>query len=378
MQKCSSEAVPPAVVAVRCRRNEYVGYIRVSSKQQEREGDSLECQLDQIQAYASAKGAKLLRVFKDAASAFNSGSSTRPGLRAAIDEALRVGVPLLVPRIDRLSRSLKDLNLLQQKGLSIHSADRGKVSKATLKGHIARAEAESAAKAARTTQQHASDSKRKNKPSAANKAARRKGTISNILRKEKRIREVTDFITTTPGAENMTRQQLVDALNNAGVLNLRSVRGEVRIPWTKEALRPVQKAAKKLIAGEVDMDAEDALSAEGSETISAAPIEQTDLKVGSVSMEITAVSNTQLFQYAEKALKTDTSATRQLTREERIVLLQLVRRLMIIKQLKTDMETLKRVLPEFCEVLMPAVKFSPARLDFLHQIFKTKCGLKSK
>ncbi|MFV1875612.1 recombinase family protein [Nioella sp.] len=124
MQKCSSEAVPPAVVAVRCRRNEYVGYIRVSSKQQEREGDSLECQLDQIQAYASAKGAELLRVFEDAASAFNSGSSTRPGLCAAIDEALRVGVPLLVPSIDRLSRSLKDLTLLHQKGLSIHSADR--------------------------------------------------------------------------------------------------------------------------------------------------------------------------------------------------------------------------------------------------------------
>ncbi|MFV1875611.1 hypothetical protein [Nioella sp.] len=198
------------------------------------------------------------------------------------------------------------------------------------------------------------------------------------MRKEQRIREVADFINATPGAENMTRQQLVDAMNNAGVLNLRSVRGGVRIPWTKEALRPVQRAAQELIAGEVEMDGEDALSAERSETISTAPVDQTDLKVGSVSMEITAVSNTQLFQHVEKALKTDTSATRQLTREERIVLLQLVRRLMIIKQLKTDMETLKRVLPEFCEVLMPAVKFSPAKLDFLHQIFKTKCGLKSE
>lgn len=378
MQKCSSEAVPPAVAAVRRRRNEYVGYIRVPSKQQEREGDSLECQLDQIKAYASAKGAKLVRVHEDAASAFNSRSSNRPGLRAAIDEALRVGAPLLVPSIDRLSRSLKDLTLLHQKGLSIHSADRGKVSRATLKGHIARAEAESAAKAARAAQQHGSGSKRKNEPPAARAEARRKGTFSNIMRKEQRIREVTDFITTTPGAAQMTRQQLVDALNNAGVLNLRSVRGEVRIPWTKEALRPVQRAAQELITGEVEMDGEDALSAERSKTISTAPIEQTDLKVGSVSMEITAVSNRQLKAHVEKALKTDTSATRQLTREERIVILQLVRRLMVKKQLRTDVETLRRIMPEFRNALKPDANFAPAKLDRLHQIFKTKCDLKNE
>ncbi|WP_127561082.1 recombinase family protein [Nioella ostreopsis] len=377
MQKCSSEAVPPAIAAVRSRCKEYVGYIRVSSKKQEREGDSLECQLDQIQAYASAKGAELLRVFEDAASAFNSGSSTRPGLRAAIDEALRVSVPLLVPRIDRLSRSLKDLTLLHQKGLSIHSADRGKVSKAVLTGHIARAQAESVARAARTTQQHASGSRKKNKSSAARAEARRKGTFSNIMRKEQRIREVADFINATPGAEKMTRQQLVDTLNNAGIQNLRSVRGEVRIPWTKEALRPVQKAANELIAAEVEMDGEDALSAERSETISTAPIEQTNLEVGSVSMEITAVSNRQLKAHVEKALKTGTSATRQLTREERIVLLQLVRRLMVKKQLRTDVETLRRIMPEFRNALKPDANFTPAKLDRLHKIFKTKCDLKN-
>lgn len=217
------------------------------------EGDSLDAQLDQIQAYASANGARLVRVFEDAASAFNSGSSDRPGLRDSINEALRIGVPLLVIAIGRLLRSLMDLTLLDQKGLSIHSAGRGKVSKATLKGHIARAEAESAARAAKATQQHGSSPRKQNRPSAASSAARMKGTISNILLKEKRTRDVADFITTTPGAAQMTRQQLVDTLNNAGVLNLRSVRGGVRKPWTKEALRPVQRAAQDLIAGEAEM-----------------------------------------------------------------------------------------------------------------------------
>lgn len=372
MQKCSSEAVPPAVIAVRCRRNEYVGYIRVSSKQQEREGDSLECQLDQIQAYASAKGAELLRVFEDAASAFNSGSSTRPGLCAAIDEALRVGVPLLVPSIDRLSRSLKDLTLLHQKGLSIHSADRGKVSKAVLTGHIARAQAESAAKAARTTQQHATGSKRKNEPSAARAEARRKGTISNILRKAQRIREVADFINATPGAENMTRQQLVDTLNNAGIQNLRSVRGEVRIPWTKEALRPVQKAAQELIADETEMDCEElALAKEQTRSDTQPPPKGTP-EHAEKSTTHPAIQPNALMNCLEQALKDDTSVPRALSAAERMLLQECIRRKLMGAGMQADVSTLKRQFPLLVKALEPTTVLVPGVLMEMHRVFEDR------
>lgn len=88
-----------------------IGYIRVSTDLQASEGVSLGAQREKIRAYCAALELKLVRIYADEGQ--SAKSLTRPELKKALS-ALESGAGdiLLVCKLDRLTRSVKDLGHL--------------------------------------------------------------------------------------------------------------------------------------------------------------------------------------------------------------------------------------------------------------------------
>lgn len=112
-------------MAKRQKKNEpaavtdFVLYARVSTDQQADRGHSIEAQLARLEAYAAALGYRVVATETDAASA---SSLNRPGLQRAlarIDAGEAEG--LLVMKLDRLTRSVRDLLELVDAGYALVS-----------------------------------------------------------------------------------------------------------------------------------------------------------------------------------------------------------------------------------------------------------------
>ena len=88
-----------------------LGYVRVSTDQQADEGVGLEAQRTRIDAFAVATDLELVDIVEDAG--VSAKSLERPGLRRAL-AALEAGRAdgLLVAKLDRLTRSVRDLGEL--------------------------------------------------------------------------------------------------------------------------------------------------------------------------------------------------------------------------------------------------------------------------
>jgi DNA invertase Pin-like site-specific DNA recombinase len=125
-------AAPARVTASRKRRpaqpatrTAAIGYARVSTDEQAREGVSLEAQRERIEAYATAKGLALADVLVDAGT---SGKDLRrPALQELLDRCQRGDVAhVVVLKLDRLTRRTRDLLALVEsvflaKGIELHS-----------------------------------------------------------------------------------------------------------------------------------------------------------------------------------------------------------------------------------------------------------------
>ena len=91
-----------------------VGYIRVSTEDQAREGVSLAAQQAKLEAYAVVKDWTLVELIRDEGA--SAKSLKRPGLERllALVDARQVDV-VIVYKLDRLTRSVKDLNSLVER-----------------------------------------------------------------------------------------------------------------------------------------------------------------------------------------------------------------------------------------------------------------------
>jgi DNA invertase Pin-like site-specific DNA recombinase len=88
-----------------------VGYIRVSTLEQAQEGVSLDAQRDRLKTYCKGIGVKLVEIFAD--EGISGGTMERPGLQAALRVIQRGRAnTLVVVKLDRLTRSVKDLCML--------------------------------------------------------------------------------------------------------------------------------------------------------------------------------------------------------------------------------------------------------------------------
>jgi DNA invertase Pin-like site-specific DNA recombinase len=91
-----------------------VGYARVSTDKQAEKGVSLEAQVEKIRAMAVVQGGELVDIIIDAGE--SAKSLNRPGmarLEALVDTGLVDAV--IIPKLDRLTRSVKDLAELLQR-----------------------------------------------------------------------------------------------------------------------------------------------------------------------------------------------------------------------------------------------------------------------
>src|SRR2546427_109341 len=88
-----------------------LGYVRVSTEEQAERGVSLDAQRAKLDAYAALYDLELIEVIVDAG--VSAKSFERPGLQRALS-LLRKGkaVALLVAKLDRLTRSMRDLGAL--------------------------------------------------------------------------------------------------------------------------------------------------------------------------------------------------------------------------------------------------------------------------
>lgn len=93
------------------RPTRVIGYIRCSTEHQAEEGITLEAQRYRIEQYANLFGLELVAVFEDAG--ISAKTLERPGLQAAL-AGLRNGQAegILVAKLDRLTRSVRDLGVL--------------------------------------------------------------------------------------------------------------------------------------------------------------------------------------------------------------------------------------------------------------------------
>jgi len=88
-----------------------VGYLRVSTDEQAREGLSLDVQEARIRAYCEAKQWELLRIYRD--EGVSGKSLDRPGIQSLIADLKSNGVDVVaITKLDRLTRSVRDLGTL--------------------------------------------------------------------------------------------------------------------------------------------------------------------------------------------------------------------------------------------------------------------------
>lgn len=88
-----------------------IGYIRVSTYEQVQDGVSLDAQRDRLRAYCKGIGVKLIDIYAD--EGISGGTMERPGLQRALRALTRGRADtLVVTKLDRLTRSVKDLCML--------------------------------------------------------------------------------------------------------------------------------------------------------------------------------------------------------------------------------------------------------------------------
>jgi DNA invertase Pin-like site-specific DNA recombinase len=86
---------------------EAVAYIRVSTAQQGRSGLGIEAQRDAIQRFAAAEGIELIEEFIEIETGKGVDAlDRRPQLAASLSAARRTGCPVIVAKLDRLSRDV--------------------------------------------------------------------------------------------------------------------------------------------------------------------------------------------------------------------------------------------------------------------------------
>lgn len=107
---------------------EAVGYVRVSSKEQEREGFSIPAQKKLLQEYARENNIKLVRIFEEAETAKQAGRKQFRKMLDFLDDNPEIK-DILAEKVDRMYRNFSDLVALgmDTKRLKLHFVKQGKI-----------------------------------------------------------------------------------------------------------------------------------------------------------------------------------------------------------------------------------------------------------
>src|ERR1700675_2934280 len=92
-----------------------VGYLRVSTSEQGRSGLGLEAQRAAIAQFAKTEGFKVSEWFTDIETGKGADAlARRPGLAAALKTARQIHSPVMVAKLDRLSRNVSFISGLME------------------------------------------------------------------------------------------------------------------------------------------------------------------------------------------------------------------------------------------------------------------------
>lgn len=101
-----------------------VMYLRVSTSEQGKSGAGLSAQQEAIERFCAAEGFELVATFQDVASG-KLPIEGRPGLDAALQLARRQKCPVIVSKLDRLSRDVAFISGLMSRGVPFIVAELG-------------------------------------------------------------------------------------------------------------------------------------------------------------------------------------------------------------------------------------------------------------
>jgi DNA invertase Pin-like site-specific DNA recombinase len=100
-----------------------VGYHRVSTDSQGKSGLGLEAQQAAVREHVERHGCKLIASYTEIETGKKDSLDNRPELRKAIAHAKQSGATLVVAKLDRLTRSVAVLSMLQSSGIDFVACD---------------------------------------------------------------------------------------------------------------------------------------------------------------------------------------------------------------------------------------------------------------
>ena len=100
-------------------------YVRVSSKEQEREGFSIPAQRKLLSEYATQNGLEIVREFEDIETAKRAGRVAFSEMVEFLQEPAESRPVLLVEKTDRLYRNIKDWVTIADLDLEVHLVKEG-------------------------------------------------------------------------------------------------------------------------------------------------------------------------------------------------------------------------------------------------------------
>jgi DNA invertase Pin-like site-specific DNA recombinase len=114
-------------VATSSRPRSAVSYIRVSTKRQGRSGLGLEAQREALQRFADREGFEVAQEFIEVETGKGADAlDRRPQLAAALRRARRLRCPVVVAKLDRLSRDVHFISGLMVKRVPFIVAELGR------------------------------------------------------------------------------------------------------------------------------------------------------------------------------------------------------------------------------------------------------------
>jgi DNA invertase Pin-like site-specific DNA recombinase len=140
----------------------YVAVVRVSSPKQKKSKLGLDAEVTTINHFLATYGGKLLNMHEEVRSGAKKFLRHRPVLQKALEECRDRGATLLVPRVDRLSRSTETYTDIKRTEIPIRLANRPDASQLEIDLHVAFA-AEEARKIGENTKKALAEFKTKKK-----------------------------------------------------------------------------------------------------------------------------------------------------------------------------------------------------------------------
>nr|WP_299501544.1 recombinase family protein [uncultured Rhizobium sp.] len=217
-----------------------IAYVRVSTKEQARNGGSLDGQRLQLKEYAKARGLKIRKWFSDDTSARNEEEgSNREGFKKACELSLRTGWPILVVAASRFSRTNETYERFIEQGGRVYDLEGFGADEALMRAKIAHArlDGDKRSKATRKGQAEAKAAGKIFGTPTPHKGAAA-SAISRAKDADIRRRELEGLRERAAREGVSTPKALSDWLNDKGYL---SAHGK---PWTPSNVRGALKGRK--------------------------------------------------------------------------------------------------------------------------------------